>query len=209
MHRNARLSLLLLALAATAASAQQVYRQVDKNGKVSFSDQPPAADARPAAPRSGAAPSDSGGSAALPYELQQVVQRYPVTLYTRDECAPCDSGRSLLTTRGVPFAERQVRTNEDSEALQRLSSQNSLPLLTIGAQQLKGFADGEWSQYLDAAGYPRSIRLPAGYRNAPPQPMVAQRPAPVSAPPAAAQTAPPQPAPAAGPSPSNPAGIRF
>lgn len=208
MHRNARLSLLLLGLAAASASAQQVYRHVDANGKVSFSDQPPAADARPAAPRAGAAPTDSG-SAALPYELQQVVQRYPVTLYTGDNCAPCDTGRSLLTTRGVPFAERQVKTNEDVEALQRLSSQGSLPLLAIGSQQLKGFSDAEWSQYLDAAGYPKSIRLPAGYRNAPPQPMVAQRPAPVSTPPAA-QTAPAAPvAPAAGPTPSNPAGIRF
>ncbi|WP_219216595.1 glutaredoxin family protein [Variovorax boronicumulans] len=208
MHRTARLSLLLLAFAAVAASAQQVYRHVDANGKVSFSDQPPAADARPAAPRTGTASND-GGSAALPYELQQVVQRYPVTLYTGDNCAPCDTGRSLLTTRGVPFAERQVKTNEDVEALQRLSSQGSLPLLTIGSQQLKGFSDGEWSQYLDAAGYPKSIRLPAGYRNAPPQPMVAQRPAPVSAPPAA-QVAPPAPVPpAAGPTPSNPAGIRF
>lgn len=208
MHRTARLSLLLLAFAAVAASAQQVYRHVDANGKVSFSDQPPAADARPAAPRAGTASND-GSSAALPYELQQVVQRYPVTLYTGDNCAPCDTGRSLLTTRGVPFAERQVKTNEDVEALQRLSSQGSLPLLTIGSQQLKGFSDGEWSQYLDAAGYPKSIRLPAGYRHAPPQPMVAQRPAPVSAPPAA-QVAPPAPvAPAAGPTPSNPAGIRF
>lgn len=208
MHRNARLSLLLLALAATSASAQQVYRQVDKNGKVVFSDQPPAADARPATPRAGAAPSDSGG-AALPYELQQVVQRYPVTLYTRDDCAPCDTGRSLLSTRGVPFAERQIKTNEDGDALQRLSGQNSLPLLTIGSQQLKGFSDGEWSQYLDAAGYPKSVRLPAGYRNPPAQPMVALRPAPVSAPPAAQTTLPAPVAPAAGPSPSNPAGIRF
>lgn len=210
MHRCARLSLLLLAFAAAAASAQQVYRQVDKNGKVIFSDQPPAADARPAAPRAGAAPNDSGGAAALPYELQQVVQRYPVTLYTGDNCAPCDTGRSLLTTRGVPFAERQVKTNEDGDALQRLSGQNSLPLLTIGSQQLKGFSDGEWSQYLDAAGYPKSIRLPAGYRNAPPQPMVALRPAPVSAPPATQAAPPAAPvAPAAGPTPSNPAGIRF
>lgn len=209
MHRNARLLLLLLAVAATAASAQQVYRQVDKNGKVVFSDQPPAADARPAAPRAGAASNESG-SAALPYELQQVVQRYPVTLYTGDNCAPCDTGRSLLTTRGVPFAERQVKTNEDGDALQRLSGQNSLPLLTIGSQQLRGFSDGEWSQYLDAAGYPKSIRLPAGYRNAPPQPMVALRPAPLSAPPATQAAPPAAPvAPAAGPTPSNPAGIRF
>ena len=94
---------LLALLAATGASAQQVYRHVDANGRVSFSDRPPAASTAPqAGARSGAAASSSSGNPALPYELRQVVQRYPVTLYSGDDCAPCDSGRSLLTTRGIP-----------------------------------------------------------------------------------------------------------
>ncbi|MGJ7488168.1 glutaredoxin family protein [Variovorax sp. LT2P21] len=212
MTRLVRLSLLLLgiALAASTASAQQVYRQVDKNGKVIFSDQPPAANAAPAASRGGVSTVGDGGAiGGLPYELQQVAQRYPVTLYTRDDCAPCDTGRALLGTRGVPFNERQVKTPADAEALQRLSGETSLPLLAIGGQQLKGFSDTTWSQYLDAAGYPKSIRLPAGYRNPPAQPMVAQQAAP-AAPAATAVTSPtpavPPPAPR---SPSNPAGIQF
>lgn len=204
------LVLLLLTAAACAVSAQQVYRSVDKNGRAIFSDQPPAANAPPAAPRGGVSTVDgSGAIGGLPYELQQVVQRYPVSLYTRDDCAPCDSGRALLNTRGVPFSERQVKTPQDAEALQQLSGESSLPLLTIGAQQLKGFSDGTWSQYLDAAGYPKSIRLPAGYRNPPAQPMVAQQAAPV-APAATAVTSPRPVAPPVPPrSPSNPAGIQF
>jgi glutaredoxin len=212
MPRHVRLSLLLLsiALAASAASAQQVYRSVDKNGKVIFSDQPPAANTAPAASRGGVSTVEgSGAIGGLPYELQQVAQRYPVTIYTRDDCAPCDTGRALLSTRGVPFSERQVATPADAEALQRLSGETSLPLLTIGGQQLKGFSDTTWSQYLDAAGYPKSIRLPAGYRNPAPQPMVAQQAAPTA--PVAAPSASPAPAvaPPASPSPSNPAGITF
>ena len=178
MTRHVRLSLLLLgiALAAGTASAQQVYRQVDRSGKVIFSDQPPAANAQPAAPRGSVSTVEGGGAiGGLPYELQQVAQRYPVTLYTRDDCAPCDSGRALLSTRGVPFNERQVKTPADVDAFQRLSGETSLPLLAIGGQQLKGFSDTTWSQYLDAAGYPKSIRLPASYRNPPAQPMVAQQ----------------------------------
>jgi glutaredoxin len=212
MTRPVRLSLVLfgIALAASAASAQQVYRQVDKNGKVIFSDQPPAANAAPAASRGGVSTVGDGGAiGGLPYDLQQVAQRYPVTLYTREDCAPCDSGRALLNTRGVPFNERQVKTPADTEALQRLSGESSLPLLAIGSQQLKGFSDATWSQYLDAAGYPKSIRLPAGYRNPPAQPMVAQQAAPAA--PAATAVTSPRPAipPVPPPSPSNPAGIQF
>jgi hypothetical protein len=115
-------------------------------------------------------------------------------------------------TRGVPFEERTVKSNEDVEALQRLSGQASLPLLTIGTQQLKGFSDAEWSQYLDAAGYPKSAQLPASYRNPPAQPLVAVQPAPGAQQPqraAPAPSNPPPPAAATGPTPSNPAGIKF
>ncbi|MDM0105734.1 DUF4124 domain-containing protein [Variovorax sp. J22R24] len=208
MKLNAALSGLTLLVVSCATLAQAVYRNVDKNGKVTFSDQPPAANAQPAAPRSG---STVGTNSGLPYELRQVVQRYPVTLYTGDECGPCGAGRSLLITRGVPFEERTVRTNEDISALQRLSSQNSLPVLTIGTQQLKGFSDAEWSQYLDAAGYPKAAQLPAGYRNSPAQPLVALQPAaqPAEATPAPAARPAPAPAAANGPTPSNPAGIKF
>ena len=111
----------------------------------------------------------------------------------------------------MPFEERTVKTNEDIGALQRMSSQSSLPLLKIGTQQLNGFSDAEWSQYLDAAGYPKSAQLPPGYRNPPAQPLVAMQPAVQPAPAASAPAAPPAPAPAAasGPTPSNPAGIKF
>ncbi|MDM0020412.1 glutaredoxin family protein [Variovorax saccharolyticus] len=208
MKLNTALAGLALLLVANAALAQAVYRNVDKNGKVTFSDQPPSANA-PAAPvRAGNTVSARTG---LPYELQQVVQRYPVTLYTSDDCGPCVAGRALLVTRGVPFDERTVKSNEDIASLQRLSGQNGLPLLTIGTQQLKGFGDAEWSQYLDAAGYPKSAQLPAGWRNPPAQPLVALQPAAEPAP-AAAAPAPAAadiPAAANGPTPSNPAGIRF
>jgi glutaredoxin len=206
-----------LLLIAASALAQPVYRNVDKNGKISFSDQAPAANAQPAAARPGISSPNTDG---LPYELRQVVQRYPVMLYTSDECAPCASARSLLVTRGVPFDERQIKTDADTAALQRLSGQTSLPLLSIGSQQLKGFSDAEWSQYLDAANYPKSSQLPAGYRSAPAQPLVALSPAPGAAPNApgaqgsasAPAAAAPPPTPQSvnnGPTPSNPAGIKF
>ena len=203
----------LLAVAGHATvAAQPIYRHLDRNGQVVFSDQPPGANAQPVAPSG--APASDGGTAGLPYELRQVVQRYPVMIYTRDNCEPCDAGRTLLATRGIPFDERQIKTNADSDALRRLSGQDALPLLSIGAQQLMGFADTEWSQYLDAAGYPKNIALPAGYRRPAAQPLVAIMPPGSTtasgrdALPAASPPAPAMPVPR-GPTPQNPAGIQF
>jgi glutaredoxin len=192
----------------SAAQAQTIYRIVGADGKVTFSDKPPlSADQGKVATTGAGAAAANGGN--LPFELRQVVGKYPVTLYTSADCAPCSAGRALLSSRGVPFSERTVATAEDAASLQRITGENSLPVLTVGAQRIKGFSDVEWSQYLDAAGYPKSSLLPASYRNAPASPLVAvQKPADPKP-----EPKPPEPAPAVapppGPSPSNPAGITF
>ncbi|WCM91067.1 glutaredoxin family protein [Acidovorax sp. NCPPB 2350] len=199
-------ALCLAGAAALPAGAQTVYRIVGPDGKVTFSDRAP--DTKTAPAQVGGTQGSSGP--ALPYELQQIANRFPVTLYTSNDCAPCTSARNLLTGRGVPFTERTVSTNEDIEALQRLNGSASLPFGTIGSQQLSGFSDAEWTQYLDAAGYPKQSQLPPGYRRPAAAPLVAAKPvAPAPAPSAAPRAAPARPAPAPAPSPSNPAGIQF
>lgn len=208
----------VLALASLGTQAQPMYRIVGPDGKVTFSDRPPADGSAATAPGGAAARANNADAgASLPFELRQVVGRYPVTLYSGPNCAPCASARNLLVNRGVPFAERTVSTNEDVDALQRVSGETSLPFGTIGGQQLKGFSDVEWTQYLDAAGYPKTSQLPATYRAPAATPLVAvkradeapARPAPATA--AASPAA--APAAAAPPpgarTPSNPAGIRF
>ena len=194
----------VLSLAASV-SAQTVYRIVGPDGKVSFSDQPPPPTSKArvttAAPGGG-----SAVNASLPFELKEVVQRYPVTLYTSASCSPCASARNLLVSRGVPFTERTVNTNEDGEALKRISGDTTLPFGTIGSQQLKGFSDLEWMQYLDAAAYPKTSVLPASYQQPAPRPLVATKAAePAKAPAPAAAPAQPQPVDSG----NNPTGIQF
>lgn len=208
-----------LALALVAGSffspmsqAQQVYRIVGPDGKVTFSDLPPPAASNGKVSTTNASAGGGTASAGLPFELRQVATKYPVTLYVSDNCGPCGAGRSMLTSRGIPFSEKTVTTHEDTQALQRLSGESSLPFLTIGSQQLKGFSDTEWTQFLNAAGYPPSSVLPASYRRPEPTPLVAVATAPAAANGnTAAPAARPAPRPAAPPPPSadNPAGIKF
>lgn len=144
--------------------AQGVYRVVGADGRVTYSDQPPTNSAEPTPVGSATAGSAASANATLPLALRQVVGRYPVTLYTGKNCSPCDNGRNLLTGRGVPFSEKTISTVEDVEAFKRLSGDQTLPLLGIGSQRLKGFSDSEWTKYLDAAGYPSKSSLPSNYR---------------------------------------------
>jgi glutaredoxin len=204
----------LVACALWGAMAHaQVYRIIGPDGRVTFSDRPPPDPKAAAAPV--AARSDRGGGggsmAGLPAEVRQAAGRFPVTLYGGADCAPCLSARAFLLARGVPFSEKSIATEEDVQALQRLSGGTSLPFATIGGQHIRGFSDAEWSQYLDAAGYPKTSQLPPSYRNPDPTPLVvAQQRRPAAPATAARQEQAPVDAPApSDPGPGNPAGIRF
>ena len=198
-----------------AVNAQQVYRIVGPDGKVSFSDQPPpvANNAKTTTSTGGSGTTSGAEGGALPYELRQIASKYPVTLYTSESCGPCASARTLLAGRGVPFTEKTITSPQDITALQRLSGDASLPFATIGGQQLNGFSDVEWTQFLNAAGYPAASKLPANYRQPAATPLVSVAAAPSAAPAAANATAaaatPVRPAASPATSGSNPAGIKF
>ncbi len=177
-------------------NAQQLYKIVGPDGKVTFSDQPPpaAAGGKVTAGRAGslgnttAADTAAPNTGNLPLDVRTAASKSPVTLYTSKDCAPCGLGRSLLAARGVPFSEKTVDSVADNLALRKLTGDTTMPVAIIGGVQLKGFSESQWTDYLDAAGYPKTSALPASYRNpvatsAAPQP-------PASAP---AATLPPQP----------------
>jgi glutaredoxin len=195
-----------LVFSSTQTQAQAVFRIVGPDGRVTFSDKPPApSDKATKLDASGRAGGAAG--AELPFELRQIVNRYPVTLYSGEGCEPCNSGRSFLTGRGIPFSERTVTTAQDAEALKSLSGETTLPFLSIGGQRIRGFQLGEWTQFLDAAGYPQNSMLSASYRNPPASPLTqANKPAPPKAS-EPSLTQPPPPTPTVNP--DNPAGIRF
>lgn len=199
----------------TQVQAQTIYRVMGADGKITFSDKLPPSTANATATGKGGQTvgtlGTGGGGPALPFELNQVAGKYPVTLYSGSGCAPCDAGRAMLSARGIPFSEKTVSTQEDSEALKRISGETSLPFLTIGGQQIRGYSDMEWTQFLNAAGYPKSSALPAGYRSPAATPLVAvQKQAPAATteetPP---KRATPEPSRAPANNPSNPAGIKF
>ncbi len=202
---------LTLMAAAGLSGAQGIYKIVGPDGKVTFSDKPPASgSANATINNTGTNSNASGGE--LPFELRQVIAKYPVTLYSTTQCAPCDTGRALLKSRGVPFSEKTISTAEDHEALLRLAGEANLPFITIGGQKIKGLSDSEWTKFLDAAGYPKSSMLPKSYRYPAATPLVVVQkatPPKTEVPP---QAPPTEPAPVTSPattSPSNPAGITF
>ncbi|HLL10273.1 MAG TPA: glutaredoxin family protein [Rubrivivax sp.] len=178
---NKSLAAALVLMSCGAAWAQ--YKVIRPDGSVTYTDRPPidATNVRITPLGRGAQTPAAAAEPGLPIELRQVAQRYPVTLYASADCVPCDNGRKLLQQRGVPFSERRIASNEDALALERLAGGRTVPSLTIGAQQLRGYSEADWAAYLDAAGYPRESRLPRNWPTPAATPLVERAPPPRTA----------------------------
>lgn len=173
-------SLILLALGTLVLPAPAQYKWRTAEGTTVYSDVPPPTGARlmneravqqPVPP---AADSSDAGSAGveLPYELKLVNAKFPVALYTAPECAPCAAARQHLAARGVPFSEKSIVTSADFDAFKtRGFSENSFPAITVGREKAVGFEAGVYDRLLTAAGYPRTSKLPATYRQAAAEPL--------------------------------------
>ncbi|WP_333842486.1 glutaredoxin family protein [Pelomicrobium sp.] len=179
------LAVLLLA-AGTAAAQQTLYRWVDREGRVHYTDTPPPAEAQRKEQKK------MGGGAeatALPFAVRQAASRYPVTLYAGDCGKACDQARRLLAERGIPYAEKDGRLPAEQAELKKLVGAAEVPVLKVGSQVLKGFEASQWHLTLDAAGYPRE--LPAALRPRPVKRAVPQdEPAPQPGQPSAGEAAP-------------------
>jgi len=168
--------LLLLPVLAQA----QMYRWVDDNGKVHYSDRAPLSGAKNVQKQSISVGQSS--SASLPYALQQAVRNSPVTLYTSEDCREtCAQARELLNQRGVPYSEVTVADEADLAQLKKLSGDSVVPVMTVGREVYKGFESGAYKAALDSAGYPTSSLLPPGVQARQPITKPVQKAAPPAA----------------------------
>jgi glutaredoxin len=133
--------------------AAEMYRWVDSNGIVHYSDvpSPDAEKINPGKFSDQAAPGED-----LPYGTRIAQQNFPVTLYVGSGCGDtCSQARSLLTKRGIPYTEKTLRTKEEVDAFKKLTGSDMVPTLAVGKTYLKGLQSGQWHGELDIAGYPK------------------------------------------------------
>lgn len=132
-----------------AASYGGVYTWKDAQGQTHYGDRPPAH----------AQEKKLSGNvievSKLPFAVSAAAVKFPVTLYSTGCGAPCDQARTLLQSRGVPFAAQDPEAKpEAAKALKKQAGALEVPVLSVGSRHVKGFEAGEWNALLDAAGYP-------------------------------------------------------
>src|SRR5215471_6798278 len=163
----------MLAVVSVSLGAQtlQVYRYVDVDGRVVYSDRPPPPTAKEAqAKRIGA---NSIETSALSFATQQAQERYPVTLYSFACGVICDTAQGMLNKRGVPHTMVDVGQSDGADKLKKLTGGLDAPTLQVGDQFAIGFNETRWQGMLTDAGYPKTPpprTTPVGRTPGPPAP---------------------------------------
>ena len=165
------------------AQVQQVYRYVDPEGRVVYSDKPPPPNARDAqAKRIGRNTIETSN---LSYTAALAEERFPVTLYTFGCGTICDTASALLNKRGVPHTVVDVGQGDGADKLKRLTGGLDAPALQVGDQFTTGFNENRWQSMLSEAGYPQTPAprtAPVGRAPPPTQPAPATAAQPTPAP---------------------------
>jgi glutaredoxin len=160
---RAMLGVLAFAMAAVAFAQVQVYRYIDADGKIVYSDRAPTGNVKDVqTKRLGAnfVQTNEPG-----FAVQQASERYPVTLYTFECGDVCQNAEGLLNRRGVPFTIVNVQDSAGQARLQAVTNDTQAPVLTVGDKLVaKGYNEARWQAMLDEAGYPKT---PAARRAAP------------------------------------------
>ncbi len=147
-----KLVVLAVLLYVPIAHATKFYKWVDKDGNVSYHDQPPStAGYRVEEKNIGVRPASTERVPA------DVVAKFPVVLYTAPKCSSCDSARAYLKSRGVPYSEKNVEGDRKlQDELIKQSGGLAVPTITVGSKVMKGYLESLLEGELDQAGYPKA-----------------------------------------------------
>lgn len=155
-------ALLVIFASVPAIGADTVYKIVDPDGTVRYSDQPPAV-GRPAdtlefrhLPSSPLPASVLAFRAEMEKRLStraaefRQPQRGEVRLFTAVWCPHCKRAKADLAKRGVTYLEDDIDTPDGNAAFIQVSGR-AVPLLVAGSERVLGYSEGSYDKILASA----------------------------------------------------------
>ena len=156
-----RIILMLVVLTATAAGGGSIYKWVDKDGTIHFSDQAPEEDLVEGDVESRQAVTDSASSGFSPGKINQrptgtgpaapksARETVSVEIYATSWCRYCNDAKRYFKSRGIAIKEYDVE--KDRAAAQRLKRYNprgGVPVTVINGRAIVGYAPNAFDRAL-------------------------------------------------------------
>jgi glutaredoxin len=147
------ITLALYALALPIVQAQTLYKVVTPDGRVLYTDQPPAKgkvlktltpDAAPAT----ALPPPAAEQLAKLQSLRAptVASVSGVVLYSAVWCGYCTKAKAWLAGRGIAYREIDIDTPDGLTSFVQAGGGTGVPLLVANGQRVQGFSPGAYDQ---------------------------------------------------------------
>jgi glutaredoxin len=137
-------------LAGIPADAQPIYRWVDGNGRVQYTDKPPpGVQARPVADRINSysgTPTVSGSASAG-------ATRPDIKMYSTEWCGYCQKAREYMARNRIRYTELDVEKSPAAKAEYQRLGGRGVPVILVGTQRMNGYSEERFAQMLKAAGY--------------------------------------------------------
>ena len=144
---------MLLCLFAASASAQQIHRWVDSNGRVHYTDKPPAGvQSSPVQSRINSytgTPVVSGS----PQAASPGASRPEIKMYATDWCQYCKKARQFFARQGIRYTELDIEKFPAARAEYDRLGARGVPVILVGTQRMNGFSEERLAQMLKAAGH--------------------------------------------------------
>jgi glutaredoxin len=141
-------------LVAPAAGAD-IYRWTDAEGRIHYSDKPPAD--RQAKRVRIPVQSISGPATVTPVQAPAAptaaTARQPVQIFTTAWCGYCRKAKAQLATRGVPYREIDVEESDSGRREFAALRGRGVPVILVGSQRMDGYDADRLDAMLRGAGY--------------------------------------------------------
>lgn len=156
MSRRLRFAALPCLLAACfAAPAQQLYKSVGPDGRVVYSDRPPAEGRIEKTMKLQEAPATALDARSSSYveQLRRLRESAPAAppapedtvLFSARWCGYCKLARNYLAGRNIPFREVDIDTQAGLAAFASAGGNKGIPLLVKGPTRIQGFSEASYA----------------------------------------------------------------
>lgn len=151
--------ILLVGLFISGVAIAGVYKWVDENGVVHFSDSPPthgkqSGKVEALSRHKGGAPAvsyaDHGSPGGSSNNSKTQKHKAPtVELYVTSWCPYCKKASSFFRSRGIPFREYDIEKNKSAASRKRqLDDQKGVPFALINGQKIHGYSAAAYEKAL-------------------------------------------------------------
>lgn len=118
----------------------EMYRWVDEDGQVHYSDTDPG---------EGEAYTPSDANIAEPYAEGSELPT--VRIYTAQWCSTCKRAKNYMREKGIYFVEYDVEKDPHGRNEFRMLGGRGVPLITVGDQRMQGFSPSRFERMLQMA----------------------------------------------------------